>query len=78
MRFRTKLKNTITDHTKSDILTGRLVLWPVDWDKNGLLFTKRLQMMNQINGYPNARTIINSIQLCGTHQANVFIYFSGK
>ena len=30
-------KNVLTNYTKSDILTKRFVLLPVDWDKNGLL-----------------------------------------
>ena len=32
-----QFKNTLTDYTKSDILTKRLVLLNVDWDKNELL-----------------------------------------
>ena len=42
MRINTQLKNTLTSYTKSDILTERFVLLRVDWDINGLLFTKRL------------------------------------
>ena len=38
MRINTHFKNTLTNYTKSDALTNRLVLLPVDWDKNGLLF----------------------------------------
>ena len=32
-----QFKNTLTNYTKSDILTKRLVLLLVNWDKNGLL-----------------------------------------
>ena len=32
-----QFKNVLTNYIKSDILTKRLVLLPVDWDKNGLL-----------------------------------------
>ena len=34
MHVKAQFKNTITDFIKSDILTRRLVLLPVDWDKN--------------------------------------------
>ena len=43
-------KNKLTNYTKSEILTKRLMLLPVDWDRNGLLFTMRLNMMNKIIG----------------------------
>ena len=42
MRINTQFKNTLTNHTKSDILTKRLVFLPVDWDENDLLLTKWL------------------------------------
>ena len=32
IRINTQFKNTLTNYTKSDILTKRLVLLPVDWD----------------------------------------------
>ena len=51
MRINTQFKNVITKYTNSDIVTKRLVLLPVDWDKNGLLFTKRLHIMNKITAY---------------------------
>ena len=50
MRINTQLENTWATNTNSDILTNRLVLLPVDWDKNGSLFTKRLKLMNKIIG----------------------------
>ena len=43
-------ENTLINYTKSDILK-KLVLLPVDWGKNSLLFTKRLHVMNKITGY---------------------------
>ena len=49
MRINTRLKNLLTHYTKSDILTKRLVLLHVDWDKSGLLFTKRLHIMNKFH-----------------------------
>ena len=36
----TTVQNTVTNLTKSDLFTKRLVFLPIDWDKNGLLFTK--------------------------------------
>ena len=51
MLINTQFKNTRTNHTKSEILTKKLVLRPLDWDKHGLLFTKRLHIMNKIIGY---------------------------
>ena len=33
----TQFKNTLTNYTKCGILTKRLMLLPVVWDKNGLL-----------------------------------------
>ena len=51
MRIKTQFKNTLTNYSKSDILKKRLVLLPVDWDENGILFTKRLHTMNKIIGY---------------------------
>ena len=51
MRVNTQFKNTLVANTKSDILTKRLGLLPVDWDKNNLLFTKRLHRMNEIIDY---------------------------
>ena len=47
----TQFKNTLTDYTKSDILTKVSVLLPVEWVKDGLLFKKRLHMMNKFTGY---------------------------
>ena len=35
--IKTQFKNTLNNYTKSDILTKRLVLLPVDWDANSLL-----------------------------------------
>ena len=51
MRITTQFKNTLTYYAKSDILTKNLVLLPVDWDKNGLLFTKWLHLTNKIIGH---------------------------
>ena len=44
MRIETQFKNILTNYTKCDILIKRLMLLPVDWDKNGLLLTKWLHM----------------------------------
>ena len=52
MSNNTQFKNILTDYIQSDILTKRLVLLPADWDKNSLLFTKQLPIMNEIIGYP--------------------------
>ena len=43
-------ENTLINYTKSDILK-KLVLLPVDWGKNSLLFAKQLHVMNKITGY---------------------------
>ena len=51
MRINTQFKNKLTNFPKTDILTKRLVLLPVDWDKNGLLFTKLFHVMNKFIGY---------------------------
>ena len=51
IRTNTEFKNTLTDHNKSDILTKRSVLLPVDGDKNGLLITKKLLMITKIISY---------------------------
>ena len=51
MRISTQLKNLLTNYTRFDILTKILVFLPVDWDKNGLLFTKWLHIMNKVTGY---------------------------
>ena len=48
MRTYTRFKNTLTNYTKSGISIKRLGLVPVDWDKSGLIFTKRVHMMNKI------------------------------
>ena len=40
----------------------------VSWDENELLFTKRLQFMNKLIVYSRARTIMNGIQICSTHE----------
>ena len=48
MRFTTQFKDTLTNYTKSYSLTKKLVLLPVEWVKNGLLFTKRLHVLNKI------------------------------
>ena len=47
----TQFKNTLTYFIKSDLTSKRLVFLPVDWDKNGLLFTKRFRMTNKNVGY---------------------------
>ena len=41
LRCKTKssFKNTLTDYSYSDILTKSLLLLPVDYDENGLMFT---------------------------------------
>ena len=52
----TQFKNTLTNYTKADIITKIL-----DWDKNGLLFIKRLHVMKEFIGHSSAMTILNSI-----------------
>ena len=52
-------KNCLTNCTKSKMLTQRLVFFPIDWYENGLLFTKRRQIMNKTIGYSYARTIMS-------------------
>ena len=47
LRINTQFKKTFPNYTISDILTNRLLLLPVDLDKNCLLFTKRLLMVNK-------------------------------
>ena len=47
----TQSKNTLINFTKSDSLTKRSVLFPVDWHKNGFLFTERVYVMNKIKDY---------------------------
>ena len=61
MRINTQFETTLTNFIKSDILTKILMLLPVDWDKNGLLFTKWLHIINKIIGYSFVKTIRNSI-----------------
>ena len=48
MCINTEFENTLTNFTKTDTLTKRLVLLPVDWDKIGLISTKRLHIMNKV------------------------------
>ena len=48
MRINTQFKNTLANYTKSDILIKTLALLPEDWDENGLLFMKRLHIVNKI------------------------------
>ena len=50
MRINAQFKST-RKYSKLDIITKRLVVMPLDLDKNGLLFSKRLHMMNKIIGY---------------------------
>ena len=57
----TQFKITFTNYTKSDISTKGSALLPVDWDKNGLLFTKRLHIMNKIICHSYVRTLMNSL-----------------
>ena len=61
MRTNTQFKNIVMNFTKTDLLTKRLVLLPASWDKYGLLFKKRLDMMIKIIGYSQARTFMNSV-----------------
>ena len=42
----TEFVNTLVNYNKSDMLTKTLVLLSVDWDKNGLLYTKHLHTFN--------------------------------
>ena len=51
MRIITQIKNTLTNYTKSHQLKERLVFLPVKLDKNSLLFTQWLHMMNEIIGF---------------------------
>ena len=49
MCIKTQLKkNTLKNYTKSNIIRQRLMLLPVDWGDNDLLFSKRLKMMNRV------------------------------
>ena len=57
LRINTQFKNISTNYTKSDILTSRLVLLSADSDKNVLLFTKWLHMMNKIIDYTGQQRI---------------------
>ena len=77
-RINIPFNNTFINYTESDILTKSLVLLSVVWDKNSLLFTKRFHMMNEIIGYSYTRSLMNSIQLCGTLQAYIYVYMSIK
>ena len=45
----------------------RLVLLPVVWDENDLLFTKRLQMMKNVVSYSYANSIIKSMEIYTKH-----------
>ena len=47
---------------------------PVDWDEK-FLITKLLQMVNKVNRYSHAITVINSIEICGTNQTRMYINF---
>ena len=62
MHVSTEFKNTLANYTESIIyiyiytyiyifIYKKIVFLPVDWDKNGLLLTKRLHMMSKIIGY---------------------------
>ena len=74
MLINTQLKNTANNFSKSNILTKRSVLPPVEWDKNGLLYTMRHHMRSKITSYSYARTIMNTTGRCSTHQAYIYIY----
>ena len=51
MHLNTQFKNILTNYTKFYLKRKRLVLLPVDWDKNGLLFTKRIHIKDKTIGY---------------------------
>ena len=55
----------MTSYTKFYVLTQTLLLLPVEWDENDLLFTKRLQMMTNVITYSYAKTIMSSIEIYG-------------
>ena len=68
-------KNTSTNNTKSDVLTKTLVFLPVDWDKNTLLFTKLLNLMNKFIGFSQTRIFMNSFQfLVRINRIYIYIY----
>lgn len=75
MRIRTLFKKILTNNTKSDILTKKLVLLHVDWDKNGLLFTKRLHIINKTIGY-SLQEPISTVFYFVVHIKQVSIYNS--
>ena len=52
IHINTHFKNIWTNYIRSDVLTKRSVLLPVDWNKTGLLFTKRLHIMST-SGVPD-------------------------
>ena len=71
MCFETQFKNTLTIYTTTNIIPRRLVLLPLNWDENDLLFTKWLQMMKMFIDYSNAsRTIMSSIEIFSKHQVH--------
>ena len=74
MRTNAQFKNTLNNYTKPDILTKRLVLLHIDWDKSALLLTKRIHIVKEIIGYSYTRTRMNCVLLCGTHQPYICIY----
>ena len=73
MRIHTQFKNPITDYTKSNILTKRLMLLSVVWDKKDLLFTKRLHMMNENIGYSYAKPLWKVFRFV-VHFKHIYMY----
>ena len=51
IHFNTQFKTCLPTVPNPICKQNKLVLLPVDWDENGLLFTKRLHMMNKIIGH---------------------------
>ena len=73
IRINTQFKNTLTNYTKSIIKTKNLVLLLVDWDKNSLLFRKRLHMMKKIIGCFR-REQIRKLFSFVSHAKHMFVY----
>ena len=73
MRINTQFKNHFNQLYQNRYINRRLMLLPVDRNNDGLLFIEWLHMMNKIIGYSYARTVMNSVQLCATHQAYISI-----
>ena len=61
MRIDTEIENTFNNCVESDVLIKKILLLPLDCDKNCLLITKRPQSMQNIICYSLGKIIINSM-----------------